>query len=245
MKNQYYADVNDYRKYGLLRCLARDPGLLIGVCWMLTPDDGRTDGRFISYSSDPKRWRRYDPPLFDSLSAALASGRKREVNLASKAGHIPGALFFERLLEDDRAGREAFFSEMFRVLALASLIFFDPDNGLEIRSKHPGTKGSCKYLYWTELEEAYSRGHSVLVYQHFPREDRSGFTRRVVGRVRERLSGAEIYALRTSNVVYFLAAHAKHVPSIRAGLRTISEKWPGQIEFVPGLAANNSLEPAQ
>jgi len=237
VKNQYYGDVNDYRKYGLLRCLARDPGFIVGVCWMLTSDDRRTDGRLISYAVDPKRWRSYDPPLFDSLSAVLASGRKRDVSLASKAGLIPGALFFEQLLPNNRASREAYFSEMLRVLAPASLIFFDPDNGLEVRSKRPGTRGSCKYLYWSELEGAYSDGHSVLVYQHFPREGRSGFTRRIVDSLQQRLAGAETYALRTSHVVYFLAVHPKHAPSIQAGLRMISREWPGQIELVPGLAA--------
>jgi len=37
MKNQYFGDINDYRKYGLLRCFA-EAGLNIGVCWMLTPE---------------------------------------------------------------------------------------------------------------------------------------------------------------------------------------------------------------
>ena len=36
MKNQYFGDVNDYRKYGLLRLLGRAGKVKIGVCWMLT-----------------------------------------------------------------------------------------------------------------------------------------------------------------------------------------------------------------
>ena len=40
MKNQYFGDINDYRKYGLLRLIAKKTGLKIGICWMLTPDDG-------------------------------------------------------------------------------------------------------------------------------------------------------------------------------------------------------------
>src|SRR5687768_3003787 len=64
MKNQYFADINDYFKYGILRCLGKG-GLRIAVCWMLTPDDGRSDGRKISYLSNPDRWRNYDPVLFD------------------------------------------------------------------------------------------------------------------------------------------------------------------------------------
>lgn len=55
MKNQYFGDINDFRKYGILRALAGPPLSLV-VSWMLTPDDGSTDGEFISYLSEPRRW---------------------------------------------------------------------------------------------------------------------------------------------------------------------------------------------
>jgi hypothetical protein len=38
MKVQYFSDEHDFRKYVLLRLLAKM--FNIGVCWMLTPDDG-------------------------------------------------------------------------------------------------------------------------------------------------------------------------------------------------------------
>jgi hypothetical protein len=37
MKVQYFGDVNDYRKFALLRLLASKGGFKIGVCWMLIP----------------------------------------------------------------------------------------------------------------------------------------------------------------------------------------------------------------
>jgi hypothetical protein len=40
MKNQYFGDINDYRKYGLLRILSDEGSMRTGVCWMLTRDDG-------------------------------------------------------------------------------------------------------------------------------------------------------------------------------------------------------------
>jgi hypothetical protein len=49
MKNQYFGDINDYRKYGLLRAWqAAGNGTLL-VAWMLTPDDGSRDGGSRSY----------------------------------------------------------------------------------------------------------------------------------------------------------------------------------------------------
>ena len=41
MKVQYFGDVSDYRKFALLRLLATVGGFRIGVCWMLTENDGR------------------------------------------------------------------------------------------------------------------------------------------------------------------------------------------------------------
>jgi hypothetical protein len=38
MKNQYFGDINDYRKYGLLRALQSTGDGSLLVTWMLTPD---------------------------------------------------------------------------------------------------------------------------------------------------------------------------------------------------------------
>jgi hypothetical protein len=64
MKNQYFGDVNDFRKYGLLRRLVLPNHLKLGVCWMLTPSDGRTDGKFLSYLQHPQRFQQCDPDLY-------------------------------------------------------------------------------------------------------------------------------------------------------------------------------------
>jgi len=35
MKNQYYGDVNIYRKYGLIRILSNSGIVRMGICWIL------------------------------------------------------------------------------------------------------------------------------------------------------------------------------------------------------------------
>ena len=67
MKNQYFGDINDYKKYGLLRSVIDATGLQVSLAWMLTPDDGRPDGRFIEYLNKPEKYRDFDPLLFDGL----------------------------------------------------------------------------------------------------------------------------------------------------------------------------------
>ena len=71
MKNQYFGDINDFRKYGLLRTIQRESGLGIGVCWFLTADDGGVDGRLMKYLNQPSRWRHYDSELYDKLQSLL------------------------------------------------------------------------------------------------------------------------------------------------------------------------------
>jgi len=66
MKNQYFADINDYLKYGILRAIANSK-LKICLCWMLTEDDNRNDGGKIQYLQDSDKWRKYDPALFDVM----------------------------------------------------------------------------------------------------------------------------------------------------------------------------------
>lgn len=58
MKGQYFGDINDYRKYGLLRALQSSGEGSLLVAWMLTPDDGRPDGNFMRAKSEFPRLMR-------------------------------------------------------------------------------------------------------------------------------------------------------------------------------------------
>ncbi len=64
MKNQYFGDINDYKKFGLLRSIMSATDINILISWMLTEDDGSTDGKFIEYLSEPEKWSQYDNQLY-------------------------------------------------------------------------------------------------------------------------------------------------------------------------------------
>jgi hypothetical protein len=229
MKNQYFGDVNDYRKYGLLRALSGYGDLKIGVCWMLTPNDGRTDGRFVRYLDDPSAWRRFDPQLFDALRRCVKADRIRNVQRAERDGILPSARFFAEEVTDDRAARQGYVRRMLEHIADVDLAFFDPDNGLEVRSKPLGQKNSSKYLYKSELKAAYEAGHSVLVYQHFARENRRSFVTSKAAEIHTCTGVPRLYAYRTARVVFLLAAQPRHADHFRARTERLSETWAGQI----------------
>jgi len=230
VKNQYYGDVNDYRKYGLLRTLANKGQYKIGVCWMLTADDGRTDGKFTTYLDEPQRWRQYDPSLFDLLHKWVISGLSRNVALVQNAKVLPGAEFYSELLTAPRGYRVAYFKEMREKLATCELIFFDPDNGIETKSIAKGRRNSEKYIYWDEIGETFQAGHSILLYQHFRREERTTFIQRAVTEFQARLSPSKVYWFRTPHVVYFLNVQEKHADYIASRVRSLGEHWGSQIQ---------------
>ena len=99
MKNQYFGDVKDYLKYGLLRCFAAS-GLELGVCWLLTRDDGSTDGSDRRYLEQPSL-REHDPALYDFLRVTCAKPGGRMVSHLEASGLFAGPLL-QRIHPGDR-----------------------------------------------------------------------------------------------------------------------------------------------
>lgn len=229
MKNQYFGDVNDYRKYGLLRCLSGGGSVSIGICWMLTPDDSRSDGGLIGYLSAPQEWRPYDPPLFDALQQDVHVLGRRDVRLIESSGLISGATFHSAYVPTDKQGRAGYISQILEQLGTSQLIFFDPDNGIEVQSVPFGSRNSPKYVYWRELVAAFNSGHSPLIYQHYPRQARTAFHLRMGTEIHRRMPDAEVYALRTAGVVYLLLIRPEHTASLQKSLALLDRSWSRQI----------------
>ena len=237
MKNQYFADVHDFRKFGLLRQLAKS-GLDIGVCWMLTTGDGGGDGNQTNYLVEREKWRVFDPKLYDELSRTGNQPQFREVASARKWGLIPRAIYFEEYLSDVRDERLDYFARALNDLEPCDLVFFDPDNGLQVPSVPIGRKNSSKYLYWSEVETAYGLGKSTLVYQHFPRENRASYTLLRGQEMAEHTSTSTVFALATTNVLFLLAAQPQHDRAARDALSAVIVNWPGQIEEIASFTVS-------
>ena len=93
MKNEYFGDIRDFRKYGLLRKLAAGKNASTAVCWMLTPDEGGSNGKRIEYLQQDKKWRRFDEDLFNALRKAVVDDRERSVARAEAAAILDPAVF--------------------------------------------------------------------------------------------------------------------------------------------------------
>jgi hypothetical protein len=228
MKHQYFGDVNDYVKYGLLRCLA-NAGLRVGVCWMLTPDDNRPDGRKIQYLSRPDEWRAHAPDLFDHLSKTIPARDGRHIRHIEGPIHIPHARFFGAMVPDSRVERTVWRKNMLAALDESDVLFFDPDNGIEVPSIAIGRKGSSKYIYWEELIESWQRAKSLFVFQHFPRVKRNEYIPARAEEMASRLPGSSVIPLRSSNALFLLAYRSADSTQILRAVESIEKNWSGRV----------------
>lgn len=222
MKDQYVGDVNDYLKYALLRALTPH-GSDIAVAWMLTPSDQRSDGQRLSYLTQPHKFRSLDPPLFDALDNLLA-GHPRTIRAIEESAILGRAAYVSAVLDDHASARHRYFERVRDVSDGRSLLFFDPDNGLEVSSVRKGQRGSSKYLFWDELATAYGRQHSLIIYQHFPRRPRALFTRQLADRIHDETGCNDVLALTTPHVAFLICPQAPLAARMRERLDDFSSR---------------------
>ncbi len=171
MKNQYFGDVGDYGKYGLLRFIA-NRGVSIAVNWYLTPNDKSNDGHIRGYLANDRN-RKYDPELFDVLRKM---GVQKNVGRFAERGMIPGAIYFDDIVQpmntdssltvtDKRLERERWHQQALEGCDGAELVFMDPDNGMRAGSP-TARKDAQKYVYASEAYSYYNRGQDVVYYCH-------------------------------------------------------------------------------
>src|SRR5690606_36676309 len=137
---------------------------------------------------------------------AASEPDRRRLQTIEDSGAIPGAGYFNEMLPDDAAGRATYMERCATEFQDADLVFFDPDNGLEV-SLPKGRKNSSKYLYLAELAAFYEAGKSLVVYQHFPRVERKAFLPSCTERPLVVATVCTVWAFTTSHVVFSLLVH--------------------------------------
>lgn len=173
MKNQYFGDVGDYGKYGLLRFIAKH-GVTIAVNWYLTPDDQSNDGNIRGYLTNDNN-SMYDPELFDVLQE-MSAHKERNVGCFEERKLIPNAIYFGKIVRpvlseyslsvtDKRLVREYWHQQALAGCCGPELVFMDPDNGLRAGSP-TARKDSQKFVYASEVSSYYNRGQDVVYYCH-------------------------------------------------------------------------------
>ena len=202
---------------------------------MLTHDDGGSDGELRNYLSKPERWRKYDPELYDRLQMLQQPGVRRSVQCAPAWQLVPRATYFDQLITDGARQRDGYFRAAFETLRECQILFFDPDSGIEVQSVGRGKRGSARYIYRGELREAYGSGHSLLVYQPFPRVERAQFVPFLANCLREELRAEHVAGLATPYVAFFLVQQTGHRTLLEKAAEAVHSRWRGQIKAWPKI----------
>ncbi len=173
MKHQYLGDTRDLFKYDLIETLLSTLPSLTQAFFipMLTPDDGSGHGRRTGY------FRTRAGNLNAGLADFLSKLRMRK----SRDCFMVRDYFQEKSCEVSfyrarftHRGRGAYFSRIAKkVHGLPhTLVFLDPDTGLEVAS--PGA-GHLLYSEVSLIARSLGPGSLLMIYQHIPRTPRIAY----------------------------------------------------------------------
>jgi hypothetical protein len=227
VKNQYVADGTDFFKYVLLREFQRAlPAERLVMGWMLTDDDTGPDGKKLAYLEQPAKFRDVDPELFDSLAELVGSG-ERTIDAVIELGVLGDATSQSRILADDLVDRAAWVAELEAMAPASSLVFLDPDNGLETKKKK-GRKDSNKFVYWDEIEDL-SRSRSLVIFQHWRRVNHEQMAADLRAELRARTPTHDVFDIRSPNVLFLVAARPADTDLLVGAAERVADRWPGEI----------------
>lgn len=230
MKHQYFGDKTDYIKHGLLRGLCR-ANIPLGIHWTLTPDDKSSDGSRTTYLKNPDQWRHYDPVLFDVIQKSLHNN-DRSLLILQKHALLTGANECFDEWTADKGYRQKSLTSFTKKLPKKSLIFLDPDNGLETKSMKHGSDACSKYVYFDEVEQLWQQGFSLLLYQHFPRVSREKYLNERFTQLEKYTPKANQFALITSHVAFIVLIQPEQM-KIKRILTEVSSRWTPHIMLFP------------
>lgn len=205
MKLQYLGDTHDFLKYYLLRQLSAVTGR-IGVIWMLTPNDQSNNGKVNLHLQKPEKYQALDPELYAKLEDIYKGKDHLQIGYLDAIGLIPKAVYHEEIMptkgHEERSG---YWDRAIRSMKGATLIFVDPDNGMEVRSVSKNSRESGKYIWYDELNRLLDIA-PVMIYQHFPREKRNWTIEARVEQLKHFCGVKELCFIQTPQVGFFLVS---------------------------------------
>ena len=179
-------DEGDYAKLALLRVLAGDRQL--GVNWYLTvheekpkkaPNASTTpqgDGHKRDHLEGGDEWAYLDAALLARMAESLRDLHETKRHISHLEALLPRTTFYraglptgEVAIANRVTARARWHADALEALAECPIVFIDPDNGFEVRSRGPRSKWRCKYASYDEVADYLRRGQAVIAYQHQPR----------------------------------------------------------------------------
>ena len=219
MKDQFFGDFGDYQKFSLLKTLRDRGNFKICIHWMKTKNDDTKHGNRISYLNEPQIWDSFNKDIFHFIKGHI-DRRERCLALYEKSTHADGIHFINDYIENTDTRNRLL--DKIRHDKKSDLIFFDPDNGIEVKSAT--NKNMHKYVRWEEIKKVFALGKNILIYQCFPREKRDVFIERKLKEIQEHFPTA-VFAVKVKHSVYFLITQKRYIERVQRILENYSNRW--------------------
>ena len=230
MQDNYIGDIGDYGKYGLLREICVET-MSLSVNWyrVIPAKLGKQDdGKYISYLSMPQMYRAYDPVLFDSLHNIVMQEQDRRIERIEQERLFPAVYFSKALCAD----RKAWHCQALEQTQNTSVVFLDPDNGLETVKMYQNGSATEKHVRWEELKDYYARGQNVILYQHRPQmTSKEKCIEGIMQFQRDYLLADHVKMLefpKYTNRFYFMFLHQNCKPNFDRVCCSMAQKWGKQ-----------------
>jgi hypothetical protein len=175
MQNRYVGDVGDFGKYSLLQAIEATT-LRLGIIWCLFPDENHNlDGLHTGYLHRSE-FRDLNPALHERLAQIVRAGKRSIKQVCAAKIFAPTTVSFDMSIalkaatrSDRENHRQKWISRALIATSSCEVVFFDPDNGLEVASVRRNSPRAGKYIFFDELTLFWQRGQSIILYHHMNR----------------------------------------------------------------------------
>ena len=236
MKEQYFGDIGDYGKYGLLRFLAKK-GIKIGVHWYMTknpPGSNKktnNDGKFTDYLDSAKNKKAaeemkvFDPDLYEVLHEMVIKNKTRDTAAFEQKNMIPNAVYYrEEVPQNINGARGKWHEKALAFFRDRDLVFMDPDNGLISKQR----RHKDKFCFPNEAADFYNAGKNVVYYCSKGRRSNEAWEEYKNVMKKEYLPDAEIIAItyhKGTQRSYVFVLHPASKEKFDEALKVFSENW--------------------
>ena len=236
MKNQYFGDIRDLFKYDLIRCIMKEIDTLQRFIFipMLTKNDSKgREGNKRNFDRAKAKGRpgTKNKKLMDFLKKYKEVGRDErdftKIKNYFKSENIKIDIYKGHDKYFNHSTRGKYFENISEELLHKSLVFVDPDIGLQVKNSKE------KHLLYDEVKGLYSRMDKdsiLMIYQHFPREVHTEYLRRRANELKERTKTKDLpKSISDNEIIFFLLTKNDELKNQLEGI--IKRYYPEKTKF--------------
>lgn len=220
MKNQYFGDIRDLFKYDLIE----------HVLWechfdafyfvpMLTPNDESREGSKTDYSKAKAGFK--NTKLLTFLKDKVNNNIREVDQIHSYFQNIGFRYSFKRDTFNQESRKE-YFKNVVSEIPENSLIYLDPDIGLE--TKYPNEK----HLLFSEIKfilDNCDNSSVLMIYQHFTRENHLTFLKKKIEKLLKEIHINPSYISDNEIIFFFLTKNEKKYEEVMDSLKKYSKNY--------------------